>query len=75
MLSLKTLLPDMPMVAALSHAHLAGLLFPVSLQRLYIAVDSDRAGHAAATRLAARASDTHVDAHLPVPRGDDWIRT
>ncbi len=54
MLSLRTVLPTMPMVAALSSAHLAALLLPVGLQRLYIAVDDDRAGRHAVERLRDR---------------------
>ncbi len=54
MLSLRTVLPAMPMVAALSSAHLAALLLPAGLQRLYIAVDDDRAGRHAVERLRER---------------------
>ena len=41
MLSLRCVLPTMPMAAALSAAHLAAILFPMSLRRLYIARDDD----------------------------------
>ena len=51
MLSLKTLLPGMPMAAALSANHLAALLLPPSLRRLYVAADNDKAGLRAAARL------------------------
>jgi len=54
MLSLRTVLPTMPMVAALSSNHLAALLFPAGLQRLYVAVDDDRAGRHALKRLRDR---------------------
>jgi hypothetical protein len=37
MLSLKSLLPRIPIAAALSAAHLAALLFPPTLRRLYVA--------------------------------------
>jgi len=37
-LSLRCVLPRMPMVAALSAAHLAAILFPEPLRRLYIAI-------------------------------------
>ena len=60
------------MVAALSAAHLAALLLPPSLRRLYIAVDNDPAGRRAATRLTTRARASDIEAHLLVPRGDDW---
>ncbi len=54
MLSLRTVLPTMPMVAALSSNHLAALLLPAGLRRLYVAVDDDRAGRHAAARLRDR---------------------
>ena len=44
MLSLRMALPSMPMVAALSANHLAAILFPPALRRLYIARDADPAG-------------------------------
>ena len=44
MLSLRCVMPTMPMVAALSAAHLAAILFPATLRRLYIARDDDPAG-------------------------------
>lgn len=47
MLSLHEVLPTMPMAAATSSAHLAGILFPPTLRRLYVARDRDAAGDAA----------------------------
>ena len=47
MLSLRCVLPTMPMAAALSAAHLAAILFPATLRRLYIARDDDPAGDGA----------------------------
>ena len=44
MLALGTVLPRMPMAAALSAAHLAANVFPAALRRLYIARDNDPAG-------------------------------
>jgi hypothetical protein len=72
MLSLKSVLPDIPMTAALSAAHLAALSLPNSLRRLYVAVDNDPAGRRAARRLTARARETNIEAHFLVPRGKDW---
>ena len=72
MLSLKSVLPGLAMVAALSASHLAALLLPPSLRRLYVAADNDAAGHRAATRLIARARDARIEAHLLVPRAEDW---
>jgi len=46
-LSLREVLPTMPMAAATSSAHLAAILFPPQLQRLYVARDRDAAGDAA----------------------------
>ena len=54
-LSLRCVMPDMPMVAALSAAHLAAILFPVTLRRLYIVRDNDAAGEGAAASLIDRA--------------------
>lgn len=53
--SLKDTLPSMPMVSALSTAHLAELVLPDALQHLYIIEDNDDAGRDAAKRLADRA--------------------
>jgi hypothetical protein len=72
MLSLKSLLPAMPMVAALSTAHLAALLLPPGLLRLYVAADNDAPGHRAAAQLARRARAAGTEAHLLMPLGDDW---
>jgi hypothetical protein len=72
MLAIKTLLPHMPVAAALSASHLAALLFPASLRRLYIAVDRDPAGRRAARQLAARSRTAALEAHLLLPRAKDW---
>src|SRR4051794_22001098 len=55
MLSLRCVLPTLPMAAALSANHLAALLLPSTLRRLYIAHDNDAAGEVAATALTERA--------------------
>ena len=47
MLSLRSVLPTCRWSAALSANHLAALLFPLTLRRLYIARDGDPAGDAA----------------------------
>jgi hypothetical protein len=52
-LSLPSALPTMPMVAALSANHLAALLFPATLRRLYVARDRDAAGDAVIDRAQA----------------------
>ena len=71
-LSLRTIMPTMPMAAALSAGHLAALLFPIELRRLYIARDDDRAGRWAADRLAARARETGIEAIVLLPQLGDF---
>lgn len=71
-LSLRSAMPSMPMIAALSAAHLAALQFPAGLVRLYVARDRDRAGTRAAARLRDRARAAAVDLHVLVPRRDDF---
>jgi hypothetical protein len=61
MLSLRMALPDLPVVAALSANHLAALILPQGLQRLYIAVDGDHAGRNAADGLAQRAAASGIE--------------
>ena len=62
MLSLRSALPSLPMVAALSANHLAALLFPATLRRLYVARDHDAAGDAAFDALAQRAQLAGIEA-------------
>ncbi len=62
MLSLRMVLPTMPMVAALSAAHLAAILFPTTLRRLYIARDDDPAGDGAMESLGERAQEAGIEA-------------
>ncbi|OYV49440.1 MAG: DNA primase [Rhodospirillales bacterium 20-60-12] len=64
-LSLRCALPSLPMVAALSANHLAALLFPPTLRRLYAARDNDAAGDVAFTALAQRAQAVGIEA-LPL---------
>jgi hypothetical protein len=72
MLALRCLLPTMPMVAALSAAHLAALVLPPGLRRLYIARDNDEAGLQASSTLAAHAVAAGVDALPLTPRLGDF---
>lgn len=53
--SLRSIMPALPMIAGLSAAHLAGILFPAMLRRLYVARDDDPAGDAAMMTLTGRA--------------------
>jgi len=71
-LSLKTVLPGMPMIAALSANHLAALEFAPTLARLYIARDRDAAGRRAAERLHARGEAAAIDVRDLVPVFDDF---
>ncbi len=54
-LSLREVLPTMPLAAATSSAHLAAILFAPTLRRLYVARDRDAAGDAAFSILRDRA--------------------
>ena len=72
MLSLRCVLPTLPMAAALSANHLAALLLPPTLRRLYIARDNDAAGEVAATALTERAEATGVEAIVWMPRCGDF---
>lgn len=62
MLSLRCVLPTMPMAAALSAAHLAALILPDMLRRLYIVRDDDPAGDGARDSLAERAEAAGIEA-------------
>jgi len=72
MLSLLSILPRLPMVAALSANHLAALALPSTLRRLYVARDDDTAGRNAAERLRGRAGKLGVEAHVLMPMLDDF---
>jgi hypothetical protein len=60
-LALKSILPTLPMIAALSANHLAALNLPPNLRRLYIARDNDEAGRRAASTLRDRAADAELE--------------
>jgi hypothetical protein len=72
MLSLRCALPTMPMAAALSAAHLAAILFPISLRRLYIARDDDPAGDGAMATLLDRALEAGIEAIALSPQLKDF---
>ena len=71
-LSLRSILPTMPMVAALSAVHLAAILFPDTLRRLYIARDDDPAGDRAMTTLIGRAEQVGIEAITLSPQLGDF---
>ena len=72
MLSLRYVLPTMPMAAALSANHLTALLLPFTLRRLYIACDADAAGMGATMTLASRAERAGVEALPLSPKLGDF---
>ena len=70
-LSPRLILPHMPMLAALSAAHLAACQFPATLRRLYVLRDRDPAGDGARDSLIARATSVGIEAVAVSPvRGD-----
>ncbi len=71
-LSPRQVLPHMPMLAALSAAHLAAILFPPSLRRLYVVRDRDPAGDGARDGLVARAASLGIEAMSLTPREGDF---
>lgn len=72
MLSLRCVLPTLPMAAALSANHLAAMLLPLTLRRLYIARDADAAGDASVTSLTERAEAAGLEAIPLSPRLGDF---
>ena len=72
MLSLRSVMPTLPMAAALSANHLAALVLPSTLRRLYIARDNDPAGHRAAEVLTERAQGSGIEALVLAPTLGDF---
>lgn len=72
MLALKSVLPDLPMIAALSANHLAALDLAPMLARLYVARDRDAAGRLAAERLHARGRDAGIEVRDLMPARSDF---
>jgi len=71
-LSVRQVLPEMPMLAALSAAHLAAILFPDTLRRLYILRDDDPAGDGARDSLVERANAAGIEAIVISPHLGDF---
>ena len=71
-LSLRQALPKMPMISALSAGHLAAVLFPPLLRRLYIVRDNDPAGDAARDSLVDRAIEAGIEAITLSPMLGDF---
>ncbi|MDX2204016.1 MAG: toprim domain-containing protein [Hyphomicrobiaceae bacterium] len=72
MLALRCVLPGLPMIAALSASHLAAVILPAALRRLYVTQDSDRAGTRAAATLIERAEHAGIEPIALSPRSDDF---
>jgi Toprim domain len=72
MLSLRSALTTLPMLAALSANHLAAILFPATLRRLYVARDDDSAGNLAVATLTDRARSAGIEAHPLSPALGDF---
>ncbi|MBN9245810.1 MAG: toprim domain-containing protein [Mesorhizobium sp.] len=60
MASLRTVIPALPVAAATSANHLAGLILPPGCRRLYIAADADAAGRHGIERLSQRAGEAGI---------------
>lgn len=72
MLSLRDVMLKMPLAAATSSAHLAAILFPRALKRLYVARDNDPAGNAAVATLIERAQPIGIEVIPLVPHLGDF---
>ncbi len=72
MLALKSVLPHLPMIAALSANHLAALDLPAQLRRLYVAQDNDAAGRLAAERLRERGTTAGIEVRDLLPLFEDF---
>jgi hypothetical protein len=72
MLSLRCVLPTLPMAAALSANHLAAMALSSSLRRLYIARDADAAGDTVQAVLLQRAGSVGIEAIPLSPRLGDF---
>ncbi len=72
MLALASVLPSLPLIAALSANHLGALAFAPSWRRLYVARDNDIAGRYAATRLHERGQAAGLEVRDLVPVHEDF---
>lgn len=72
MASLRTAMPALPVAAATSANHLAGLTFPPGCRRLYIAADADAAGRHGIERLSQRAGEAGILALALRPQLGDF---
>jgi len=72
MASLRTVMPALPVAAATSANHLAGLILPPGCRRLYIAADADAAGRHGIERLSQRAGEAGILALVLRPQLGDF---
>ncbi len=72
MLSLRVVLPSLPIVAAGSANHLDALLLTEALHRLYVAEDDDPAGRRATASVMARAETVGIEAMRLIPLLGDF---
>lgn len=72
MASLRTVMQSLPVAAATSANHLAGLSFPPGCRRLYIAADADAAGRHGIERLGRRAGEAGIAALVLHPQLGDF---
>lgn len=72
MLSLRSILPTMPIIAAGSATHLDALLLPDGLRRLYVAEDNDSAGRRATASVIARTGTVGIEAIRLTPALGDF---
>lgn len=72
MASLRTVMPALPVAAATSANHVAGLTFPPGCRRLYIAADADAAGRHGIERLSQRAGELGILALVLRPQLGDF---
>lgn len=71
-LSLREVVPAIPMIAATSSAHLAAIQVPPSMRRLYVARDRDQAGDGAFALLSDRARAAGIDLVSLMPELADF---
>jgi hypothetical protein len=71
-LSLREVLPTLPLAAATSSSHLAAILFPPTLRRLYVARDRDAAGDAAYAILTERTQLAGIELFPLMPALGDF---
>ena len=71
-LSARQAIPHMAMAAALSAVHLAAILFPEALRRIYVVRDNDPAGDGARDNLVERANAAGIEAIVLSPVLEDF---